>query len=59
MKFPRDAPRQRVLRALTALGFHVVRAGNHVAMERRNADGSRTPLTLPNHDAFLAAYDRA
>lgn len=50
MKFPRDAPRQRVVRALTALGFRVVRVGNHIAMERRNADGSRTPLTLPNHE---------
>ena len=50
MKFPRDAPRQRVIRALSALGFRIVRAGNHIAMERWNADGSRTPLTLPNHE---------
>jgi len=26
-----------------------VREGNHIAMLRENSDGSRTPLTLPNH----------
>lgn len=30
-------------------GFEVVREGNHVAMRRTNADGSVTPLTMPNH----------
>ena len=35
--------------ALQRLGFRVVREGNHVAMLRENADGSRTPLTLPGH----------
>jgi predicted RNA binding protein YcfA (HicA-like mRNA interferase family) len=59
MKFPRDAPVQRVVRALTALGFCVVRVGNHIAMERANADGSRTPLTMPNHDAIKGSTLRA
>jgi predicted RNA binding protein YcfA (HicA-like mRNA interferase family) len=40
---------RRVLRALTALGFVLVREGNHIAMQRENEDGTRTPLTLPNH----------
>jgi hypothetical protein len=35
--------------ALTLLGFFVVREREHIAMERLNADGTRTPLTLPNH----------
>ena len=34
---------------MIALGFHVVREGNHVPLERSNADGSTTPMTLRNH----------
>jgi predicted RNA binding protein YcfA (HicA-like mRNA interferase family) len=37
------------MKALIALGFRLVREGNHIAMERLNPDGSRTPLTMPNH----------
>ena len=40
---------RRVYFALTLLGFFVVRECEHIAMERLNADGTRTPLTLPNH----------
>lgn len=48
-KFPSDAALDRVLTALTALGFQLVRRGNHISMIRHNADGTNTPLTLPNH----------
>ena len=48
-RFPVDAPRERVIKALAILGFRLVREGNHLALVRENADGSRTPLTLPNH----------
>ena len=48
-RFTRDAPLKRVLSALAALGFKVVREGNHIALSRENADGTRTPMTLPNH----------
>jgi len=48
-KFPVDAPIRKVIKALEQLGFHVVREGNHIAMVRENPDGTRTPLTMPNH----------
>jgi predicted RNA binding protein YcfA (HicA-like mRNA interferase family) len=48
-KFPVDAPADRVIKALEKLGFQIIREGNHIAMSRINPDGSRTPLTMPNH----------
>ncbi len=48
-KFPVDAPKRRVLRALQLLGFQLVQEREHIAMRRENPDGSSTPLTLPNH----------
>lgn len=48
-QFPRDAPKQHVVKALECLGFRVVREREHIAMVRANADGTQTPLTMPNH----------
>ena len=48
-RWPVDAPRRRVVAALERLGFSIVREVEHVAMVRANADGTRTPLTMPNH----------
>ncbi len=48
-KFPVDVPIRKVVKVFEHLGFRVVREGNHIAMVRENADGSRTPLTMPNH----------
>jgi len=47
--FPVDAPKLKVIKALELLGFSLVREREHIAMIRENADGSKTPLTLPNH----------
>jgi predicted RNA binding protein YcfA (HicA-like mRNA interferase family) len=58
-RFPRDAPLTRVLAALGALGFVEVRGGNHVSMQRREPDGTRTPLTVPNHKTLKSSTLRA
>jgi predicted RNA binding protein YcfA (HicA-like mRNA interferase family) len=59
VKFPVDAPIDRVLAALAHLGFHEVRRGNHIALVRENADGTRTPLTMPNHRRIKSSTLRA
>jgi len=49
MKFPVDASQRGVIKAFGKLGFVIVRKGNHIILERKNKDGSVTPLVLPNH----------
>ena len=48
-KLPVDAPKKRVVKTLESLGFTIVREREHIAMLRENADGTKTPLTIPNH----------
>lgn len=52
MKFPVDAPKMKVVKALQLLSFEIVREREHIAMIRHNSDGTKTPLTLPNHKSL-------
>ena len=49
VKFPADVPIEKIIKVFELLGFQFVREGNHIAMVRENADGTRTPMTIPNH----------
>ena len=48
-KFPVDAPKRKVVKALEILGFYIVREKEHISLKRKNTDGTKTPLTMPNH----------
>ncbi len=54
-KFPVDAPQRKVVKALEILGFRTVREGTHLSMIRENPDGTKTPLTMPNHSKMKAS----
>ena len=54
MKFPREVPSQKAIRICENLGFKIVSVGNHISMVRENADGTKTPLTMPNHRRIKA-----
>jgi len=41
------------------LGFEIVREHEHIAMIRRNVDGTTTPLTMPSHPRIKSSTLRA
>jgi predicted RNA binding protein YcfA (HicA-like mRNA interferase family) len=54
-KFPHDVPKAKAVKALRALGFDIVREKEHVSMVRQNPDGTKTPLTIPNHPTIKSS----
>ena len=54
-KFPIDAPKRRVTKTLEMSGFRIVREKEHISMVRENSDGTKTPLTMPNHSKIKAS----
>ncbi|MFQ5965632.1 MAG: type II toxin-antitoxin system HicA family toxin [Candidatus Scalinduaceae bacterium] len=54
-KFPVDAPKSKVIKALKLLGFQLVQEREHIAMIRTNTDGTKTPLTMPNHNRLKSS----
>jgi predicted RNA binding protein YcfA (HicA-like mRNA interferase family) len=58
-KFPVDVPMHKVIATFELLGFQLAKEGTHIAMLRENADGTRTPLTMPNHRRIKGSTLRA
>ena len=54
-KFPRDAPKRKVLEAFMKLNFEIVREAEHIALRRQDPDGSATPMTIPNDRTYKSS----
>ncbi|HEV2350135.1 MAG TPA: type II toxin-antitoxin system HicA family toxin [Terriglobia bacterium] len=47
------------MRALRSLEFEIIREREHIAMVRSNPDGTKIPLTMPNHPKLKASTLRS
>ena len=54
-KFPVDASKLKVVKVFQKLGFRIVREREHISMIRINLDGTKTPLTMPNHNSIKSS----
>lgn len=57
-KFPVDASKLKVVKVFQKLGFRIVREREHISMIRINLDGTKTPLTMPNHNFIKSSTPR-
>jgi len=48
-----------VIAAFKKLGFEIIRDREHIAMQRTNSDGTKTPLTMPGHRTIKSSTLRA
>ncbi len=55
VKFPIDAPKRKVVKALKNLEFRTIREKEHISMIHEDPGGNRTPLTMPNHSKIKAS----
>ncbi|MEY3403759.1 MAG: hypothetical protein AN487_08515 [Anabaena sp. CRKS33] len=58
-KFPVDAPKIKVIKTLELLGFSIIREREHIVMVKNNKDGTKTPLTMPNHSQIKSSTLRS
>jgi predicted RNA binding protein YcfA (HicA-like mRNA interferase family) len=58
-KFPVDAPKAKVIKTLELLGFIIIREREHIVMTKNNEDGTKTPLTMPNHSQIKSSTLRS
>ena len=58
-KFPVDAPKAKVIKTLELLGFTIIREREHIVMIKNNEDGTKTPLTMPNHSQIKSSTLRS
>ena len=54
-KFPINAPKVKVIKTLELLGFSIIREREHIVMIKNNEDGTKTPLTMPNHSQIKSS----